>query len=204
MKYLLVIVLLSSLVFAEKLYARSLRAEWTKSGMVTAMSAAQTMNINGAKAAYKNSVLYIGNNKTAFHLGFPWWDLKMRALPIALVFLIMLPPKTCPNLPMLRADSWRTWQGLVLASLNKTAKILLNSFLRRSAKPKKQENQSPQAANLEFLTCILATQQSKHQMCLIAWLSRAMGCWVKTVGSSIATQSSEKVQPPKAVVIARL
>ncbi len=69
MKYLLMIVLLSSLVFAEKLYARSLRAEWTKSGMITAMSAAQTMNINGAKAAYKNSVLYIGNKKNSIPFG---------------------------------------------------------------------------------------------------------------------------------------
>jgi hypothetical protein len=68
MKYILV-TLFSSLVFAEQLFTRSLRSEWTKLGMITSMSAAQAMNISGAKAAYKNSLLYLGNKKNSLPFG---------------------------------------------------------------------------------------------------------------------------------------
>ncbi len=59
----------SSLGIAEKLYARSLRSEWTKSKSITGMSSAQTMNIMGAKAAYRNSLGFIGNKKNSIPFG---------------------------------------------------------------------------------------------------------------------------------------
>ncbi len=80
MKYVFAILLLSSLVLAEKLYARSLRTEWTKSGMISGMSSAQAMNINGAKAAYKNSLGYIGNQKNSLLFGISFVAFKDAAV----------------------------------------------------------------------------------------------------------------------------
>ena len=67
-----IVLCFSSLVIAEKLFARSLRSEWTSAKTISGMTSAQAMNITGAKAAYKNSVGFIGNknNSIAFGISF--------------------------------------------------------------------------------------------------------------------------------------
>ncbi len=70
MKYLLAVLLISSLVLAENTFMRSLRIEWLKAGSINSMSAAQTMTISGAKAAYRYSIGLVGNQKNVIPFGY--------------------------------------------------------------------------------------------------------------------------------------
>lgn len=70
MKYILIVLMCcSGMVIAEKLLARSLRTEWTKTGTIASMGPAQNMSIQGAKAAFRNNLEYIGIKKNRIGFG---------------------------------------------------------------------------------------------------------------------------------------
>ena len=97
MKLMAALLICSSLAVAQQLYARALRAEWIKQNKIFSLGQAQPIKIDGAKAAYRNRLVFIGNLKNPIPFGVSFVGFKDTKVTNSIGYSYNGMPKSIPE-----------------------------------------------------------------------------------------------------------